>query len=52
MTLFKMYKGKTKCEIVLNVDGRYLFDDPWECRDFRTEGEAVEYARHLGYTFT
>jgi len=51
MLMFKMHKGRLICEIIHNVDGRYLFADRWECRDFRTEGEAVEYARYRGYRF-
>lgn len=49
MKLYEMRKVRAKCEIILNVDGRYLFADRYECRDFATEEGAREYARKLGY---
>ena len=51
MSLLKLHKGKLICRIIYNVDGRYLFDDRYECRDFCTMQEAVDYARATGYEF-
>lgn len=49
MTLYHMTKKREECEIILNVDGQYLFADRYECRNFPTEEGAREYARKLGY---
>lgn len=49
MTLYHMHKKRTECEIILNVDGRYLFADKYECRDFATEEGAREFAKKRGY---
>lgn len=52
MLLYHMYTriGKA-CEIYRNGNEGYSFEDAEEVRNFRTEEEAVEYAKGYGYKF-